>query len=95
TIKPSKPQHENTSNKSIFKSEYDIKMAERQMSMRFLPPAEQKEQEEWAQTQLKQNASSNCPVGLIWVRCKDGYRCLGGAHYVSDKLLAEGKGGWY
>ncbi|KAE8444977.1 hypothetical protein EG329_014105 [Mollisiaceae sp. DMI_Dod_QoI] len=83
--------------KSTFKSPHDLTMASRQTSISTLPPAERLRQEKWAQTQLRQNASSACPVGLIWLRDAPhgGYRCLGGSHFVPDALLAEGKGGYY
>lgn len=37
----------------------------------------------------------SCPQGLAWIRAGEdnGYWCGGGAHFISDALLAEGKGG--
>ncbi|KAF8848022.1 hypothetical protein BDZ45DRAFT_301194 [Acephala macrosclerotiorum] len=88
----SKSKRDEISTKSTFKTKLDVDMARRQILIKTLPAAEQKKQEKWAQTQLKLNSSSNCPAGLVWIRYKDGYRCLGGGHMVTDKLLAEGKG---
>jgi hypothetical protein len=36
-----------------------------------------------------------CPAELGWVRTSNGYKCQGGFHVVSHKLLAEGRGGMY
>jgi hypothetical protein len=35
-----------------------------------------------------------CPSGFDWRRVTDGYNCKGrGTHFISDELLAEGRGG--
>ena len=70
------------------------------MASRQMPPRERQEQEKWAQSQFRQ-LDTKCPAGYDWGRIPGGYRCqpLGpppaGLHKVTDKLLAEGKGGVY
>ena len=69
-------------------------MAARQTQIESMAPRERAEQEQWAQAQLAQNAGT-CVAGFSWSRIEGGYRCRGGAHMVTDELLAEGKGGYY
>jgi hypothetical protein len=71
-------------------------MAARQTKINALSPDERAKQEEWAQRQLTMN-TGQCVAGSGWYRYRDerGYRCDGGVHYVSDELLAEGKGGYF
>ncbi len=38
---------------------------------------------------------STCPYGFEWKRVKGGYHCGRDVCFVTDELLAEGKGGWY
>jgi hypothetical protein len=70
--------------------DYNDKMRRRQTRYETLPRNEQEEQEAWAQARLQQ--VGNCPRGFLWFRWKDGYRCHGGDHRVTDQLLAESKG---
>ncbi|KAF8853297.1 hypothetical protein BDZ45DRAFT_557400, partial [Acephala macrosclerotiorum] len=93
---PTRSRTSNGSPKSTLRSNNDKEIAKRQTTITRLPPAERKKQEGWALGQLKRNASSCCPTGLIWVRDERhrSYRCLGG-HEVTGELLAEGKGGYY
>lgn len=79
--------------KTAFTSKHDIKMASRQTMYDFLSPEEQKFQEDWAQEKI--NQMRPCPAGLWWDRIPGGYACTGGHHWMSDELLAKGKGGWY
>lgn len=58
-------------------------------------PAEQRQgQETWAQEKLTRMPSTY-PYGFEWKRVKGFYRCGRDFCFVTDKLLAEGKGGWY
>jgi hypothetical protein len=83
---------------TIFKTEFDVKMASRQTRIESMPPNERKVQEQWAQSQLRQ-LDTKCPLGYDWGRIRGGYRCLPdgkpGIHMVTDELIAEGKGGVY
>jgi hypothetical protein len=85
---------------TTFNSDYDKKMASRQTRIETLALKEREEQEAWAQTQLSQ-LSTACPEGWAWGRIPGGYQCRPGGlflgnHKVTDRLLAEGKGGvWY
>jgi hypothetical protein len=69
-------------------------MAARQAKIDILPLAEREKQEERAQQQFCQN-SGQCVAGFAWYRRRGGYQCYGGTHLVTDKLLAEGKRGFY
>ncbi|KUJ20788.1 uncharacterized protein LY89DRAFT_771821 [Mollisia scopiformis] len=86
-----------SSGKSLFKSQKDVSMSKLQTKRSRMPDdsRQAKEQDVWANTQLAQNGASACPVGLLWSRDRDGYRCIGGGHFVSDQQVADGKGGWY
>ncbi|KAH7395959.1 hypothetical protein BKA64DRAFT_724174 [Cadophora sp. MPI-SDFR-AT-0126] len=90
--------------KTAFKSTYDISMAGRQTKIAELKGEELVEQEKWAQDKLKAHAGT-CPMGYNWSRFKqnalpgqvemEGYRCLGGNHFVTHELLSQGKGDIY
>ncbi|KAG4422596.1 hypothetical protein IFR04_004217 [Cadophora malorum] len=90
--------------KTAFKSTYDISMAEKQTKIAELKGEELVEQEKWAREKLKAHAGT-CPMGFNWGRFKqnavprqvemEGYRCLGGAHFVTHELLSQGKGEVY
>jgi hypothetical protein len=73
--------------------ERDREMASGQTLIDKLPPQLRKEQEEWAQSQLK--LSSVCIGGFKWDRVQGGYRCRNRRCFVTDALLAEGRGGYY
>ena len=79
---------------SLLRSSHDVKMTSRQTRIESLPPSERAAQEIWAHEQLK-HFDGTCAAGYDWYRVKGGYRCEGGRHFVSDELLAEGKGGCY
>jgi hypothetical protein len=79
--------------KTASTSVHDIKMASRQTQYDSLPPNEQKVQEEWAQTKIAKHGP--CPEGYRWNRVPGGYNCSGLQHWMTDKLLAEGRGGFY
>ncbi|CZR50474.1 uncharacterized protein PAC_00347 [Phialocephala subalpina] len=73
----------------------DKTMASRQTAINTMRGSERMKQERWAQSQLRQNGGSSCACGFIWIRIPDGYKCWAGGHEVTDKLLEEGRGGWY
>ena len=90
--------------KTSLTTPHDLKMASLQTVYHTLPPSAKLEQELWAQEQLKEKIPP-CPGGYTWLRqdgknssskVKDmgGYKCNGGHHFVSDALLAEGRGGY-
>jgi hypothetical protein len=83
-------------NGSMLITQHDREMASRQTRIDSLPPDQRKEQETWAQKQLK-GLSAMCPYGCQWKRSKTygGYLCAAKLCLVTDELLAEGKGGWY
>lgn len=65
-----------------------------------MAPKEREEQENWAKEQLKENSGA-CAAGFDWERSDDvwpgfnGYQCQGSNHFVTDQLIAEGKGRCY
>ncbi|TVY92724.1 hypothetical protein LAWI1_G001562 [Lachnellula willkommii] len=69
----------------------ESRMATRQTQYQQLPAQEQQEQEQWAQSRLSHNWKK-CQAGFLWVRDVNGYRCTAGFHFVTDELVAEGKG---
>ncbi|KAF4635135.1 hypothetical protein G7Y89_g2968 [Cudoniella acicularis] len=82
----------------LLKTAYDVQMAHRQTQIETMKPEERKKQKDWAQKQLTENAGV-CVQGFQWIRWhgpydNGGYRCKGGSHFVSDSLIAEGKGGY-
>lgn len=79
--------------RSIFTSPNDTAMAARQTRINTLPPNDRVQQEQWAQRLIQRMGA--CPVGFDWTRERDGYRCNGGTHAVTDELLAEGLGALY
>jgi hypothetical protein len=81
--------------KSVFKDSSDAKMASRQTHFASLTPQEQTRQNMWAQTMIQR--INPCPQGYEWNRidAPSGYHCRGRNHFISDELLAEGKGGIY
>jgi hypothetical protein len=79
--------------RSIFTNPDDFKMASRQTRIESMSGAERKEQDEWAQSMVKKTAV--CPEGFTWSRRTQGYQCRGKHHFITDDLLAEGKGGLY
>ncbi len=62
------------------------------MKYNTLPPAEQVQQEGWAQDTIR--TYGPCPGLADWVREHQHrhYRCQGGPHVITDEALAEGKG---
>ena len=79
--------------RSVLTKPEDQKMASRQTAFATLSPAEQAKQNTWAQSII--GRSIQCPQGFDWERHHNntGYQCAGKHHFVSDDLLAEGKGG--
>ncbi|KAF4636452.1 hypothetical protein G7Y89_g1638 [Cudoniella acicularis] len=71
----------------------DAAMAARQTQYQSLPPHKRAKQEEWAQNFLRN--SGICPAGWQWLREGPGYRCQGGHHFITDQLIAKGRGGFY
>lgn len=60
-----------------------------------LPDEDQEKYRKQAETYVKIHGLKRCPGGLNWTRYRYGYRCIGRGHFISDELLAEGKGGYY
>ncbi|PVH78074.1 hypothetical protein DL98DRAFT_534128 [Cadophora sp. DSE1049] len=81
--------------KSILTSPTDLRMATRQLKLSSLPPPERAAQESWAQSIIQK--VGNCPQNMAWqhinLPTSKGYQCAGGAHFISDELIAEGKCG--
>jgi len=79
--------------RSVFKDSSDARMASRQTHFASLTPKEQTRQNMWAQTMIQR--INPCPQGYEWNRidAPSGYHCIGRNHFISDELLAEGKGG--
>ncbi|KAF8852363.1 hypothetical protein BDZ45DRAFT_563314, partial [Acephala macrosclerotiorum] len=77
--------------KTYFTKPEDWKMALRQTQYPALPEKEKKKQEEWAQSLILR--CGPCPQKYAWARKLDGYHCEGGNHFITDSLLAEGRGG--
>jgi len=75
-------------------SEHNTRMATRQTQYQQLPLQDQQDQEQWAQNQLSQSWDK-CDQGYQWIRDVGGYRCSGGSHFVTDELVAEGKGYYF
>lgn len=76
----------------------DHEMASRQKHYNSLSESHRKEQEEWAQEQLRPQGPASefaCPNDFGFYRIPFGYRCYGSQHMITDELLAEGKGGYY
>lgn len=80
--------------RSMLITERDREMASRQTRIKSLPLDQRREQEAWAQTQLRK-LPGTCRYGDNWKRVKDGYRCKAKVCLVTDELLAEGRGGYY
>jgi hypothetical protein len=68
-------------------------MAQRQTHYNNMSAQEQAEQEYWTQEQLRNNEI--CVAGFAWRRQENGYQCMGGTHFTTDELLAEGRRGYY
>jgi SpoVK/Ycf46/Vps4 family AAA+-type ATPase len=49
--------------------------------------AEKLERQREAQAQAKLRCMGVCPVGFRWIKQAGGYRCAGGAHFVTDSQL--------
>ncbi len=86
--------------KSCHTTAYDIEMATRQSRYNDLKPKEKKEQTKWAIGQLSIHA--HCPEQFKWVRRdaededdEGGYICERGGHSMTDRLIAEGLGGFF
>ncbi|KUJ19429.1 uncharacterized protein LY89DRAFT_613075, partial [Mollisia scopiformis] len=77
--------------KSFFRNKRDEEFASRQRNFDKLPKPEQQENEVWVQDYMKR--SGPCPQNFKWERRGKGLHCTGGNHYVTDDLIAEGKGG--
>ncbi|EPE30863.1 hypothetical protein GLAREA_03830 [Glarea lozoyensis ATCC 20868] len=82
-----------TRHKTLLKTERDITMASRQLSINKMSPEERKKQETWCREQI--DLAGACIAGFGWVRQKHGFRCSGGNHYISDQLLSLGLGWFY
>lgn len=83
---------------TTLKSSYDIDMASRHTRIGDLPIVDRQKQEVWAKSQMK--LVGTCPENFPWDRMAGGFKCQAGSHFITDQLLAEGKGGiligpWY
>jgi len=58
----------------------------RELQKRQEEEMERKRKEQQAQTKLRQMGV--CPVGFRWIKQSGGYRCAGGAHWVTDAQLS-------
>ena len=47
----------------------------------------ERKKEEEVKVQTKLRSMGVCPVGFRWIKQSGGYRCAGGAHFVSDAQL--------
>lgn len=86
--------------KSVYSRPEDIRMAKSQLRYNTTGGREREVQEEWAQKKIK--ATGQCPGQAGWHRITpdqilnfNGYTCDTAAHFMTDELLAEGKGGYY
>ncbi|KAL5324395.1 hypothetical protein ACEPPN_008940 [Leptodophora sp. 'Broadleaf-Isolate-01'] len=85
-------------------TQQDKTMAEKQLRIDTLNPAERAVQKEWAKSLLRKNGV--CPEGFGWWTyntnergpdgCKlNGYRCWAGGHLVTHELLVEDQGRFF
>ncbi|KAI1438519.1 hypothetical protein GGR50DRAFT_691049 [Xylaria sp. CBS 124048] len=78
--------------RSIYTTPEDLERATLQSVYHTLTPRERVQQDKWAMT--KADWFAPCPADFPWKRCPDprfpGYVCEGGAHFMSDGILAEG-----
>lgn len=78
--------------KDISTSKIDNFFRARQKYIKTLAPKERAEQEKWAQSKIDKQGC--CDQGYTWKREGNGYRCDGGAHSITDAMMASGgKGG--
>ncbi|KAK7749402.1 hypothetical protein SLS62_008146 [Diatrype stigma] len=89
------PSNPSLSLRSAYRDPEDLRRALLQTKYGTLAPAERAGQDAWATRKADQFAP--CPFNFSWERDGDypGYRCAGGAHYMSDMILAEGVPGLY
>jgi hypothetical protein len=80
---------------SVYQSQDDLHYARLQTIYKTLTPAQRQAQDKWAKKKASEFAP--CPFNFPWVRDEEhsGYACTGGAHYMSDTILAEGIPGLY
>ncbi|KAI5924260.1 hypothetical protein F4810DRAFT_709597 [Camillea tinctor] len=89
------PTAEPSGLRSVYSDPEDLRRASMQSSYATLAPAERASQDEWATRKASEFAP--CPYDFAWKRhhSKPGYACVGGAHFMSDAILAEGIPGLY
>ncbi|RYP54156.1 hypothetical protein DL770_010967 [Monosporascus sp. CRB-9-2] len=95
TVAPSAAPGGNPSFRSVYRDAEDRRRAALQTAYATLAPGERAAQDAWAAHKADEFAP--CPYSFPWLRdgqCP-GYRCAGGAHYMSDMILAEGVPGLY
>ncbi|KAI0598006.1 hypothetical protein F4775DRAFT_592759 [Biscogniauxia sp. FL1348] len=81
--------------RSVYNDPEDVRRASLQSSYATLTPVERASQDAWATRKASEFAP--CPYDFAWVRhgLMPGYACAGGAHFMSDAILAEGIPGLY
>ncbi|KAI1498499.1 hypothetical protein F5X99DRAFT_431721 [Biscogniauxia marginata] len=81
--------------RSAYNDLEDVRRASLQSSYATLAPRERAEQDIWAKRKATEFAP--CPFNFPWDRheTRPGYVCAGGAHFMSDAILAEGIPGLY
>ncbi|KAI1260020.1 hypothetical protein F5Y18DRAFT_442140 [Xylariaceae sp. FL1019] len=77
---------------TLYTDPHDIEHAQRQSRYHTLTPHERIAQDQWAS--IKAAELAPCPMGYDWHRHEDegypGYECDAHAHFISDKIIAEG-----
>ncbi len=64
-----------------------LAVREAEEKLRIARLEEEKKRKEEVQAQKKLRKMGVCPVGFRWIKQSTGYRCAGGAHYVSNAEL--------
>ncbi|KAI0157560.1 hypothetical protein GGR57DRAFT_460278 [Xylariaceae sp. FL1272] len=82
---------------TLYSDPHDIKHAQKQARYHTLTPNERIAQDQWAS--IKAGELAPCPMGFEWHRYENekypGYECNAHAHFISDKIIAQGIPGMY
>lgn len=95
-VPPPLPSSNGGGLRSVYRAPEDLRRAALQSAYKTLAPAERVAQDAWATRKADEFAP--CPFNFPWERASTGhagYRCAGGAHFMSDAILAEGVPGLY